>query len=43
MILLGFDVEEFDMPLEYGKTLPFDEQLAISTTGTNTTVFRNTG
>jgi peptidoglycan/xylan/chitin deacetylase (PgdA/CDA1 family) len=36
MILLGFDVEEFDMPLEYGKTLPFDEQLAISTKGTNT-------
>lgn len=35
MILLGFDVEEFDMPLEYGKTMPFDEQLAISTTGTN--------
>ncbi|MDB4924911.1 polysaccharide deacetylase family protein [Mucilaginibacter sp.] len=34
MILLGFDVEEFDMPFEYGKTIPFDEQLAISTTGT---------
>jgi peptidoglycan/xylan/chitin deacetylase (PgdA/CDA1 family) len=34
MILLGFDVEEFDMPMEYGKTLPFDEQLAISTRGT---------
>lgn len=34
MIILGFDVEEFDMPLEYGKTLPFDEQLSISTTGT---------
>src|ERR1700758_1774276 len=34
MILLGFDVEEFDMPLEYGKSLPFDEQLSISTTGT---------
>ncbi len=34
MILLGFDVEEFDMPLEYGKSLPFDEQLAISTSGT---------
>jgi peptidoglycan/xylan/chitin deacetylase (PgdA/CDA1 family) len=34
MILLGFDVEEFDMPFEYGKTLPFDEQLAISTQGT---------
>ncbi|MFD0750094.1 polysaccharide deacetylase family protein [Mucilaginibacter calamicampi] len=36
MILLGFDVEEFDMPLEYGKNLPFDEQLAVSTQGTNT-------
>jgi peptidoglycan/xylan/chitin deacetylase (PgdA/CDA1 family) len=36
MILLGFDVEEFDMPLEYGKTLAFEEQLDISTTGTNT-------
>jgi peptidoglycan/xylan/chitin deacetylase (PgdA/CDA1 family) len=36
MILLGFDVEEFDMPLEYGKQLPFDEQLAISTSGTLT-------
>ena len=36
MILLGFDVEEFDMPLEFGKQLPFDEQLAISTTGTET-------
>jgi peptidoglycan/xylan/chitin deacetylase (PgdA/CDA1 family) len=34
MIILGFDVEEFDMPFEYGKTLPFTEQLAISTTGT---------
>jgi len=34
MITLGFDVEEFDMPLEYGKTLPFTEQLSISTTGT---------
>jgi|SRR5215217_1511282 len=35
MILLGFDVEEFDMPMEYGKTLAFDEQLAVSTKGTN--------
>jgi peptidoglycan/xylan/chitin deacetylase (PgdA/CDA1 family) len=34
MILLGFDVEEFDMPMEYGKTISFDDQLAISTTGT---------
>src|SRR5476649_2900739 len=34
MILLGFDIEEFDMPFEYGKTLPFSEQLSISTAGT---------
>ncbi|GAA3977058.1 polysaccharide deacetylase family protein [Mucilaginibacter dorajii] len=34
MILLGFDVEEFDLPFEYGKSLPFNEQLSISTTGT---------
>jgi peptidoglycan/xylan/chitin deacetylase (PgdA/CDA1 family) len=34
MILLGFDVEEFDMPMEYGKELPFTEQLSISTGGT---------
>jgi len=35
MILLSFDIEEFDMPFEYGKKLAFDEQLSISTTGTN--------
>jgi peptidoglycan/xylan/chitin deacetylase (PgdA/CDA1 family) len=34
MILLSFDIEEFDMPFEYGKTITFDEQLAISTQGT---------
>jgi len=34
MILLSFDVEEFDMPMEYGKTISFEEQLAISTQGT---------
>jgi peptidoglycan/xylan/chitin deacetylase (PgdA/CDA1 family) len=34
MILLGFDVEEFDMPFEYGKTLPLTEQISISTSGT---------
>lgn len=34
MILLSFDVEEFDMPFEYGKSIPFDEQMAISITGT---------
>ncbi len=36
MILLGFDVEEFDLPFEYGKSIPFDEQLEISTRGTQT-------
>lgn len=34
MILLSFDIEEFDMPFEYGKEIGFDEQLAISTEGT---------
>ncbi|WP_374948873.1 polysaccharide deacetylase family protein [Mucilaginibacter sp.] len=34
MILLSFDVEEFDLPLEYGKQIPFTEQLSISTEGT---------
>lgn len=36
MILLSFDVEEFDLPMEYGKSLPFSEQLSISTQGTIT-------
>lgn len=35
MILLSFDIEEFDMPFEYKKELAFDEQLAVSTEGTN--------
>jgi len=34
MILLSFDIEEFDMPFEYGKEIAFDEQLRISTEGT---------
>ncbi|RYD91333.1 MAG: DUF3473 domain-containing protein [Sphingobacteriales bacterium] len=34
MILLSFDVEEFDLPLEFEKTLDFDKQLAVSTEGT---------
>ena len=33
-ILLSFDIEEFDMPLEYGKALSFQEQIEISTRGT---------
>jgi peptidoglycan/xylan/chitin deacetylase (PgdA/CDA1 family) len=34
MILLSFDIEEFDMPFEYGRTLSFDDQMAISIQGT---------
>jgi len=33
MILLSFDIEEFDMPLEYNGEIPFAEQLAISRKG----------
>lgn len=33
-ILLSFDIEEFDMPLEYGMTIPFDEQIHVSASGT---------
>jgi hypothetical protein len=35
MILLSFDIEEFDMPFEYGKEITFADQLSISTEGTN--------
>ncbi|RYX86341.1 DUF3473 domain-containing protein [bacterium] len=34
MILLSFDIEEFDMPFEYGKNISFADQLSISTDGT---------
>jgi len=34
MILLGFDVEEFDLPLEYNQNIDFPEQLNVSTKGT---------
>jgi peptidoglycan/xylan/chitin deacetylase (PgdA/CDA1 family) len=33
MILLGFDLEEFDLPAEYGVTIDFKEQLSVSTEG----------
>ena len=33
-VLLSFDLEEFDMPLEYGKSIPFDEQIRVSAAGT---------
>ena len=35
MILLSFDIEEFDMPFEYGKSISFDDQMAISVAGTH--------
>lgn len=33
MILLSFDIEEFDVPLEYGGEIPFEEQIAVSRKG----------
>lgn len=35
MVLLSFDIEEFDMPFEYGKEISFEDQINISITGTN--------
>lgn len=35
MILLSFDIEEFDMPCEYGKKIDFADQISISIAGTN--------
>jgi peptidoglycan/xylan/chitin deacetylase (PgdA/CDA1 family) len=35
VFLLSFDIEEFDMPFEYGKSIPFADQISISITGTN--------
>lgn len=34
MILLSFDIEEFDAPLEHGVELPFEEQMRTSAEGT---------
>lgn len=34
MILLSFDIEEFDMPFEYQKEITFEEQIAVSKAGT---------
>ena len=33
MVLLSFDIEEFDMPLEYKGEISFEEQLSISRKG----------
>ncbi len=35
MVLLSFDIEEFDMAFEYGKTISFEDQISISARGTN--------
>lgn len=34
MVLLSFDIEEFDMPFEYGKEIAFSEQIRLSVQGT---------
>ncbi len=34
MILLSFDIEEFDMPFEYGKDITLEKQIAVSEKGT---------
>ncbi len=33
MVLLSFDIEEFDMPFEYGKDISFEDQIDISVKG----------
>jgi len=35
MVLLSFDIEEFDMPFEYQKDISFEDQISISITGTH--------
>ena len=35
MILLSFDIEEFDMPFEYERKIDFNDQINISIQGTN--------
>lgn len=36
MVLLSFDIEEFDMPYEYNRTISFEDQIRISVTGSHT-------
>ena len=36
MILLSFDIEEFDMPFEYNREISFEDQIRVSTIGTET-------
>lgn len=35
-VLLSFDLEEFDMPFEYGKSIDFSDQIKVSAEGTST-------
>jgi peptidoglycan/xylan/chitin deacetylase (PgdA/CDA1 family) len=35
MIVLSFDIEEFDMPFEYEREIDFNDQISISIQGTN--------
>ncbi|WP_199121091.1 polysaccharide deacetylase family protein [Pedobacter sp. ASV28] len=35
MVLLSFDIEEFDMPFEYGKEISFEDQIQISIQGSH--------
>lgn len=34
IVLFSFDIEEFDVPMEYGKNISFEEQISISNSGT---------
>lgn len=38
VILMSFDVEEFDIPLEYGENMEMDEQMRIGATGLDITM-----
>lgn len=33
-VMISFDIEEFDMPTDYGKTISFQDQIKISAQGT---------
>lgn len=33
MVLLSFDIEEFDLPFEYGQTIDFERQISLSSLG----------
>jgi len=39
MILLSFDIEEFDLPLKHGVDLSFEKQIEYSKEGTRIILF----